>query len=774
MTQPTPSELLQQYSCSLIPIRVDKKPDSSLLLPGGQWKPFQERLPTTAELNSWSHAAGLAIVTGKISRRITFDFDGQTGVELARRWAIRPHRRTGSGGFHLDVVHPGWSVPTLNGKAKRELGMRWPGLDIKGDGGYVIALGRNENGPYEWLRSPEPDPPNVLPAEIWKFLQEHSQSANTSAGGDLHRQNGTGAVPAPTNNLCGDRVDSERLIRRALDEARSVGRNNAGFDLACQLRDNSYSENETLEFMRTYRARVPSVNTKGQNEPYTDTEVTATVREVFSKPARNAWSPPCYTQRRTYRNGFASDHYTDSDVETREATIDLLAFSLTDCGNAERLKAAAGEDVCYCHGFKKWLIWDETRWKIDLVDEILRRAKATILQFLSQAIQAKNEQAEKFARQSLDARRLHAMVSLAECELPITPEQLDTNPYLLNFRNATVDLRTGDCRPHSQEDFITKVIEHDYNAEATCPLFEATLLRLMGGGPDASEEEVNRAEALVNHLHKAIGYSATGITSEKVVFVVHGSGANGKTTILVIIFQCLGEYSGVVLVESIMSRQENNNASADLADLRGARFVMTSETEEGQRLAEGKLKRITQGVAGGKIKACRKYENPIEFTETHKLWMDCNHKPVVRGTNAGIWNRIHLIPFNVTISPDEIDRELPTKLMAEAPGILAWIVAGAVRWFQEGLGRPPEVAEALREYREEMDQVGRFVDECCVVGSFATAKAREVYMCYRKWAEDAGESFVTETAFGRKLAERAFVKKHTEHGARYEGIGLRS
>src|SRR5262249_34328108 len=151
------------------------------------------------------------------------------------------------------------------------------------------------------------------------------------------------------------------------------------------------------------------------------------------------------------------------------------------------------------------------------------------------------------------------------------------------------------------------------------------------------------AERMISYLQRAIGYSLTGSTEEKVVFMAFGSGNNGKSTFLSLFFRLLQEYAVLLLIETLMAKQETTNSQADLADLRGARFVMTSETEEGQRLAEGKLKRITQGM--GEIKAVRKYENPITFPETHKLWMDANHKPVVRGTDNAIWNRLHPIPF---------------------------------------------------------------------------------------------------------------------------------
>lgn len=472
-------------------------------------------------------------------------------------------------------------------------------------------------------------------------------------------------------------------------------------------------------------------------------------------------------------DGEARDAGPDPAGE-RESASDLLGPMHNDNGNSERLKAYTGETIRYCYAFRKWLIYDGSHWGIDKTGQIFKLAKAVVLEFFRQAGAAKNDAAEKFARQSLDSRRLTSMIGLAECELPITPDELDTDPYLLNFRNGTVDLRTGTLRKHSPADFITKVIGYDFDSLAKCGLWLATLHRLMGGGPDAPESALERADRLVAHLQKAFGYSATGITSEKVVFVPYGGGSNGKTMSLTTISRCLGDYASVVLIDSIMSRQESSNASADLADLLGARFVMTSETEEGQRLAEGKLKRLTQGIDGARIRACKKYENPITFLESHKLWIDCNHKPVVRGTDAAIWNRIHLIPFTVTIPQEEIDRELPSKLMKEAKGILSWIVAGAVRWHREGLGKPLEVADAVREYRDEMDQIGRFVEECCVAVEYASAKGRELYTSYRKWADESGENTITEMAFALKLKERGFEKRHTDSGARYSGIGLRN
>ncbi|MCW5976936.1 MAG: hypothetical protein KIT09_02610 [Bryobacteraceae bacterium] len=450
----------------------------------------------------------------------------------------------------------------------------------------------------------------------------------------------------------------------------------------------------------------------------------------------------------------------------------LLSQLLNDHGNAERLIALHGADLRYCYAFRKWLVWDGRRWAVDDGGRAEKLAKETALEFVSQSMRIGNKEIEKFAKQTLDDRRISTMLSSAHCELPIAPESLDAHPHLLNVANGTLDLRTGELSRHHRQHFITKLVDYDYHAGAQCPMFLQFLARIMGVNGGASEQALSRADSLMRYLQKAFGYSLTGNTSEKAVFLCYGGGNNGKTTLLSLFRDLAPEYSVLLQIDTLMVRQESNNTQADLADLRGARFVMTSETEEGQRLAEGKLKRITQGM--GRIKAVRKYENPIEFSESHKLWMDCNHRPIVKGTDNAIWNRLHLIPFTVTIADDEIDRDLKSKLLAEAEGILAWAAAGAVRWYAEGLGRPPEVDEAVRDYREEMDQFGRFIAECCIVGDFAQIKARSLYQAYRKWADESGEHSITETAFGRRMADKGFDRSHTEHGKVYCGIGLRA
>jgi putative DNA primase/helicase len=454
---------------------------------------------------------------------------------------------------------------------------------------------------------------------------------------------------------------------------------------------------------------------------------------------------------------------------------DLLPHLHNDHGNAERLIAIYGKDLKYCHAFKKWLVWDGMRWAVDDTDQARHRAKLAMLEFLKQAVARKaDEKAEKFAGASLDARRIASALSMAECEIFVRPAELDTDPFALNFLNGTVDLRTGELREHQRSDFITKLVRYRCTPSAECPKWLTFLAQVMGGGQDASEADLDRSRRLVAYLRRALGYSLTGTTIEKAVFIPFGTGDNGKSTMLSTFRHLVEEYSHLLQVDTLMVRQESNNAQADLADLRGARFVQTSETEEGQRLAQGKLKRITQGM--GKIKATRKYENPIEFPETHKLWIDTNRKPTIRDVDdKATFNRLHPIPFTVTIPKNQIDRELPEKLLSEAEGILAWTVEGARLWHAEGLAKPAEVEAAKDKWREDMDQLGRFIDERCVTGDGFRASAAALYADYKQWAADGGHrSPLNSTNFGTKLTDREYTKIHAEHGAVYLGIRLRS
>jgi putative DNA primase/helicase len=420
---------------------------------------------------------------------------------------------------------------------------------------------------------------------------------------------------------------------------------------------------------------------------------------------------------------------------------DLLPYPHTDTGNAERLVAMYGGYIRFCPEWKKWLVWDGTRWKPDSLGVIRRYAKQVIRTFYAQAAgipdSTDREKAEAHARRSENAAAIRSMLSCAESEATVTVSagDLDRDPWLLNCKNGTLNLRTCLLQQHRQADLITKLCPGEFDLDATCPQFERFITRILPG--------------LTDYLQRVMGYALTGVVTEKACFCLFGEGNNGKTTLLELFRYILGDYAAQVMIDSLMTRrsQESNTSLADLADLRGARFVTTSETEEGQRLAEGKLKFLT-GMS--EIKTCRKYENPVTFPPTHKIFMDANHRPAVRGSDAAIWNRLKLIPFGVSIPAGEIDKDFLTKLKAETSGVLTWAVTGYLDWQDGGLAEPQAVQDAVGRWKTEDDPYREFFEDECEFGPAHWVPVKHIWQGFSAWAKDNGIQYASR----RKLHER--------------------
>lgn len=267
-------------------------------------------------------------------------------------------------------------------------------------------------------------------------------------------------------------------------------------------------------------------------------------------------------------------------------------------------------------------------------------------------------------------------------------------------------------------------------------------------------------------VQKCVGYSLTGSTEEHCAFFCYGTGRNGKSTFLDIISEALGDYAVNIQPETIMVRQAHSGPTSDIARLRGARFVTTVEPNEGARLNEGLLKQLT---GADKVTASKKYEDEFEFVPEFKLWMAINHKPTIRGTDLGIWSRIRLIPFDVQIPEEQIDRRLKYRLREEMPGILAWAVEGNLLWRKEGLKPPQAVLNANSEYKGEMDVLAAFLDARCVAGG--ETEAGDLFRAYSEWAKESNEYEMSSTKFGREMGKR-FEKRVSQGKRYYQGISL--
>ena len=354
-----------------------------------------------------------------------------------------------------------------------------------------------------------------------------------------------------------------------------------------------------------------------------------------------------------------------------------------------------------------------------------------------------------------EANRIAACLELVRSEpgIPALPEQLDIDPMLLTVLNGTLDLRTGELREHRREDLITKLAPVNYDPDAQCPVWMRFLARILDGN-----------DPLMRYLQRVVGYCLTGDVTEQMMWFLHGSGSNGKSTFLGVLLSMFGDY-GMQSVSELLMAKDHEAHPAERAALFGKRLVATVETEEGKRMAESLMKQLT---GGDRITARKMYRDFFEFTPTHKILLAANHRPTIRGTDRAVWRRIKLVPFTTTISEAEKDRALPDKLKAEAPGVLAWAVRGCLDWRREGMGEPEAVREATAEYQAEQDTLGEFLDACCLVHPDAAVKASELLSAYVAWS---GDKFMNPKKFGQRMRDRGFESRRQGRGFFYHGLG---
>lgn len=437
------------------------------------------------------------------------------------------------------------------------------------------------------------------------------------------------------------------------------------------------------------------------------------------------------------------------------------AFNPTDLGNAERFVAGYGGVVRFCYSWDEWLVWAGTHWEADDAGRVHRLAKEAVRSIYGEAASAGDEDRRKalaaHATRSEAAAKIRAMLELARSEVPATPGELDASPDLFNALNGTIDLRTGKLREHRKEDLITKLAPVEYDPDATAPLWEATL------------ERVLPSPALRAFFKKLCGYALSGDTSEHLLAMLYGTGANGKSTVLGTLLAAVGGYGMQAAPDLLIAKKGGH--PTELADLFGMRVVVSTEVEDRQRFAEGLVKQLT---GGDRVKARRMRQDFWEFEPTHTVFMAVNHKPTIRGTDTGIWRRIRLIPFTEAIAPADQDKQLPDKLRAELPGVLAWAVEGSLQWRREGLQAPEEVRQATAGYRSEMDVLGDFIADRCYRGARLEVAKDDLYKAYQVWCDEAGERFETKRKFGMLIAERGIEDGRNPERTRriWKGIGL--
>lgn len=442
-------------------------------------------------------------------------------------------------------------------------------------------------------------------------------------------------------------------------------------------------------------------------------------------------------------------------------------YELNDTGNSRRLVDRFGGYIKFNFENKMWCLWNGKFWQNDITKQIKTFAEVIISDMKSEAFRADDENERKAKLKNVQRAYSSAgkEAMLKECQhqetIPAVNNDFDSYEMLLNTESGIVDLMSGEILEHDKKYMLSKIIPSHIDMQKEPKQWLKFLDEVFLGDKE-----------MVSWIQKAVGYTLTGSTREQCLFICYGDGSNGKSVFLDIVSRLLGEYAVNAQVETILERKNgSSNYTSDLARLKGARFVTTGENNEGSKMNEGLLKQLT---GGEKITARFLYGTEFEFYPNFKLWLATNHKPIIRGTDKGIWRRIMAMPFLLQVDGKKRDKNLVFKLEQELPQILGWAVKGALRWQKEdGLEPLPKlIKESVQDYKNEMDVISAFLVEECYNETDWETSSKDLYSEYEKWAKSSNEYLMSATKFGRELAKR-YTKERKSYGVVYKGIKLK-
>lgn len=446
----------------------------------------------------------------------------------------------------------------------------------------------------------------------------------------------------------------------------------------------------------------------------------------------------------------------------RSSDKNYPARSWDDTGNADRFMDRYGDIVRYSFVHSCFYVYDGTRWKVDDMGEVRQLVDAMIDDLKNETIEVPEDMDEeeaqkafrKFIKTSRGTNHKDNVMKEIRHRIPVSTDAFDRDDMALNVQNGYIDLSNGTLHDHDSDKGFSKITQFDYTEKDSPDTWLDFLNDIFDGD-----------QATIDYVQKALGYSLTGSTREQVMFILHGKGNNGKSLFIETISEILGNYAKTVRADSLMVKR-NDRVNNDIAALQGSRMVTSSEPNEGFRFDEGLIKQLT---GGDKVTARFLYGENFEYTPKFKLWVSTNHKPIVRGTDDGIWRRLILIPFNVQIPKDKVDKDLKYKLLREAPAILEWLIEGTIQWQEEGLTPPEKIIHANQGYRQDMDVLEHFIADECQRVEGGLAPAGQLYEVYKRWADESGEYKMNKNTFGKKMKEK-FKRIRDRKGRFYEGL----
>jgi putative DNA primase/helicase len=671
--------------------------------------------------NTWP-IANIGILCGEKSNLFVFDVDGEEGRNSIKERDIPETVTTITGkGNHYLYTHP---KDTKLKTPKNSVGII-EGCDIRTNRGYIVAPpSMHYSGKkYRWQEGHAPNEIELANAPQWlldKFKEAENSVSPKEAKTPANPKNGntTAYGKAALQDAC-------EKIRNAREYTRNQTLNDEALCIAQLVAGGEVNRIEAKKALGNAALKAGL----GQSE------IISTLNSAFRAGEQNP---------RTPKNDITTDDNSD--------------FPLTELGNAERFVSQHKEYVKYVPAWG-WLIWNGKYWERDKLEHVRHLAHKTVKNILVEANDEKDrDKSARLARWAITSQSSAKITALLREVQALEEDKVsgkvvvkansaifDKSPMLLNCSNGTINFtENGYLQPHNKADMITKIAPVDYKKEADCPTWLAFLDKIMAGNKD-----------LIAFIQRAIGYTLTAKTNEQAIFFCYGTGANGKSTLFNIIAALLGDYSRKISFDSLLEKQKSGStATSDLARLAGARFVYASEPDVGKSLSESLLKELTSSEP---ITVRELYKPEFEFKPEFKLWIAANHKPQIKGQDHGIWRRIKLIPFEVTIPDHEQDKHLEEKLMAELSGIFNWAIEGALLWKLEGLAEPPEVIDATDLYKVESDILADFIADKVSKGPNKHILVADCYHEYTKYCLSNGERVISKRAFANAMRERGFL-----------------
>ena len=460
--------------------------------------------------------------------------------------------------------------------------------------------------------------------------------------------------------------------------------------------------------------------------------------------------------------------YTFSFNEDK--TKKIIPRSWDDQGRGLRMRDQFATVLKFNAVDKKWFFFNGSYWQEDIGNQRVELAAERVANSIKKekpelSFSTKTDEDKamnewyRFQKDSRSHMAKMHMIDEFKKYVIVKHGEFDKEDMLLNTESGYVDLSSGELHDHDIDKKFSHQTVAEYSDNVDAPLWEKFLNQIF-----------NNDEELIHYVQKAIGYSFTGSVDEQCLFILNGRGRNGKSVFSNVVSDVAGNYAKQMNVQTIVAKKnQSGSANSDIARLEGARIVTSSELNEGDRFDESLVKQLT---GGDKILARFLYGSEFEYKPKFKIWMATNHLPIIRGTDDGIWRRIKIIPFNIQIPKEKVDKKLEYKLKAEYTGILNWIVQGAIMWQQEGLEDPEAVTKVIETYRAEMDPLDAFLEECCTTGQNYSIKAREMYDAYHEWAKESEEYKMSMTKFGREMRKKLLRVKRRD-GWYYVGLKLK-